>query len=295
MTIHVHQVPYDSGHRAARMGRGPVQLIEHANLLDQLRRLDPDVRLVPIEAETGFRTEIGTTFELHRKLAAKVAAAVQSGGLPLVLSGNCNSAIGTVAGLQAAWPQEPVGVVWFDGHADFDTPETSAGDFLDSMGLSTLTGRCWRALARAVPGHRPVADEHVILVGAHHATDGARTALKASRITVIVAADVVAQGAEAALDAALGRLEQRGIRCAYVHLDLDVLDSGFAAANEFAAPGGLRPEHLAAAVETVTRRLRIAAAAVTAYDPGCDRNDRILAAALALLVLIASRSDDRAG
>lgn len=156
MPIHLIQVPYDSGHRALRMGRGPLHLAERGGALDRLRRVTPDARLVPVESEATFPTEIGTQFELHRTVAEVVAAAWRGGALPLVLSGNCNSAIGTVSGLQAAAPGARVGVVWFDGHGDCNTPETFEGTFLDAMGLSTLTGRCWQALCATVPGFRSV-------------------------------------------------------------------------------------------------------------------------------------------
>jgi arginase len=62
------------------------------------------------------------------------------------------------------------------------------------MGLSTLTGRCWQALAATVPGFRPVPDEHVVLVGGHGMDDGARGVLNASRVTNVPTADILARG-----------------------------------------------------------------------------------------------------
>jgi hypothetical protein len=70
---------------------------------------------------------------------------------------------GTVAGLCAAYPGTPVGIVWFDGHGDCNTPETFTGDFLDAMSLSTLTGRCWQDLTTTVPGFRSIPDDHAVL------------------------------------------------------------------------------------------------------------------------------------
>lgn len=165
MAIHLIQVPYDSGHRAQRMGRGPLHVVERGAALNRLRRVGlGDVRLLPIETGAALPTEMGTAFELHRSVSEAVATAARDGSLALVLSGNCNSAAGTVSGLQAADPCAPVGVVWFDGHGDCNTPETFTGTFLDAMGLSTLTGRCWQALCATVPSFRPVPDENVVLV-----------------------------------------------------------------------------------------------------------------------------------
>ncbi len=297
MTIHLLQVPYDSGHRAQRMGRGPLHLVERGAALDRLRRVGPDdARLVPVETEAAFPTESGTAFELHRRVSEAVAGATRVGALPIVLSGNCNSAIGTVSGLQAADPDVPLGVVWFDGHGDCNTPETFTGTFLDAMGLSTLTGRCWQALCATVPGFAPVPDENVILVGAHGADQGALGVLAASGMAHVRAADVSAQGAAAALGPALDAMARRGVERIYVHLDMDVLDAAWAPANEFAPEGGLFPDQLAACIGEVTRRFIIGAAAVASYDPACDHEDWVLGAALGFLELVArSRAADVPG
>src|SRR5687767_1880913 len=106
--------------------------------------------------------EIGTAFDLDRQLAREVAAARLRSAFPLTLAGNCITSVGTVGGLGAG----ATGVLWFDAHGDFNTPETTIGGFLDGMALATVVGRCWRSLAAGVPGFTPVAEENVVLVGA---------------------------------------------------------------------------------------------------------------------------------
>lgn len=286
MPIRLIQVPYDSGHRAARMGRGPVHLVERG-ILDRLRRIEPEVRPVPVETATAFATEIGTAFELHRGVSEAVAAATRAGALPLVLSGNCNSAAGTMSGLQAADPEAPTGVVWFDGHGDCNTPETFTGDFLDAMGLSTLTGRCWQALCATIPGFCALPDNQVVLVGAHGADPGALGVLTASGMTHVQAADIATQGSAAALGPALDAMGRRGVARVYIHLDVDVLDAAWAPANQFAPKGGLLPDQLAACIREVASRFTVAAAAVASYDPQYDCEDRVLEAAIGFLELVA--------
>lgn len=286
MSIHLIQVPYDSGHRAKRMGRGPLRLVD-AGAPDRLGRIAP-VRMRAIEASSSFPTEIGSAFELHRALSGAVAEARGEGALPIVLSGNCNSAIGTVAGLHRAMPEERLGVVWFDGHGDCNTPETFTGTFLDAMGLSTLSGRCWQALAATVPGFRPVPDERVLLVGAHGADRGALGVLAASRMGHAPTAVIHARGPGPALAPALGRLARHGVTRLYLHLDVDVLDAAHAAANQFAPKGGLLPEQLARCVEAVTARFGVAGTAVASYDPAFDDRGRVLDAALRFMESVAA-------
>src|SRR5204862_7824269 len=88
--------------------------------------------------------EVRRTIELDRGLAERVRAAVSAGAFPLVLAGNCNSCLGTVGGLGVAG----LGVVWFDAHADFDTPEDNVSGLFDVMAPPTLTGSAWQAPRR---------------------------------------------------------------------------------------------------------------------------------------------------
>ncbi len=43
----------------------------------------------------------------------------------LVLGGDCTSQVGAMAGLRRARPGTRVGLVWFDAHGDFNTPDTT--------------------------------------------------------------------------------------------------------------------------------------------------------------------------
>src|SRR5438270_11121687 len=62
--------------------------------------------------------EIVRVIELIRRLAHTVSDAVAEGVFPLVLAGNCHSALRTPAGIGT----HDLGVVWLDAHADFDDP-----------------------------------------------------------------------------------------------------------------------------------------------------------------------------
>ena len=284
MNIRILAVPYDSGLRNVRMGRGPGHLLERG-LVARLWDGGHDVVVETIEVADAPPAEIRTAFDVNRVLATAAREAVASGALPLVLAGNCNTAVGTLAGLDGP----DVGVVWFDAHGDFNTPETTISGFLDGMALAIATGRCWTELARGVPGFRPVPPDRVLLVGARDLDGAERAALERSGIALVSAEAVRAHGASAALEAPLQRITGQTRRL-YVHLDLDVLDASEATANQFAAPGGLSAAELASAVRFLACQATIVAAAMTAYDPSRDTDDRALEAGLGLLGLLAAEA-----
>lgn len=268
--------PYDSGHRGLRMGAGPDYLME-GGLSEMLRSTErPSLSFAHVLSEVDPPAEVATAFELDRLVAEQVREAVAGGEFPLVLSGNCNTAVGTIAGLGAS----DLGVVWFDAHADFNTPETTTTGFTDGMGLAVTVGHCWKEMTRGVPGFCAVAERDVVLAGVRAIEPAEEERLAASDVSV-VGADRIGLEKPGALEVALDGLKSRVGRV-YVHLDLDVLDPEKAGkANEFATAGGLSAEDLKTALGLVRERFAVAAAGIASYDPAFDADGRVLAVALA--------------
>ncbi len=55
---------------------------------------------------------------------------------PIVLSGDHSSALGTLSGIKAAYPDQNIGVFWIDAHADLHSPYTSPSGNIHGMPLS---------------------------------------------------------------------------------------------------------------------------------------------------------------
>jgi len=277
LPVSIVSVPFHLGTRDVVMGRGPTALIEEHEIAAALGgEVAVETASAPSNSDLP---EIGRTFDVARAVSGLVGAARAAGRLPLVLAGNCNSCLGTVAGLA---PAEP-GVVWFDAHADFDTPEDNASGFLDVMALSTLTGRCWETLRRSIPGFREVPEEDVVMVAVRDLEPYQRESLERSEVRSVPDG----RSLESALDDLRGRRD--GV---YLHVDMDCIDPSEGRANQYAAPGGLTVGELEDAIAAVGTRFRIEAAAITAYDPSCDEDGRIGRAAVRVaqaIVAAASR------
>ena len=281
--IRIIAVPYDSGHPGLRMGAGPEHLLDNG-LGEALRSEARVLSVTTVRHEREPAAEVATAFELNGLVSGQVRRALAEGGFPLVLSGNCNTAaIGTLAGAGS----EGLGVVWFDAHADFNTPETTGTGFTDGMGLAIAAGHCWKTMARDVPGFSAVPEENVVMAGVRKVDGAEQERLDASEIAV-VGSHLIEKQWLRALAAALDDLKTRVGRV-YVHLDLDVLDpAGVGKANQFAPEGGLSAEELLTALGMVRGRFRVAAAGVASYDPDFDADGRVLDAALACVGLLSS-------
>jgi arginase len=280
MEVQIIQVPYDSAHRDTRMGSGPVHFIREG-LAEALKQNAHDVYVEAVESESPFHAEIKTAFELYRILAGRVRAARDSRRFPLVLCGNCNSSLGTIAGVGAG----RLGVIWFDGHGDFNTPDTSTSGFLDGMGLATAVGLCWKTLALSIPGFNPVPGSNVIHVGSRDFSSDEAALFAQEGVTVITAEIIRQSGLQAVFGSALEALRARADRI-YLHFDLDVLDPGVAPANEFAPPDGLAVEQVEQAIALAADRFEICAGAIASYDPRFDGEGHMMRAGIQIIKAI---------
>ena len=73
----------------------------------------------------------------------------------------------------------------------------------------------------------------------------------------------------------------------YLHFDLDVLDAQTTPGFDFPAPGGPSAQEVEQAVHTLARYLPIKAAALTAYNPDLDPEQKTLQTALNMIATIA--------
>lgn len=275
MDVRLLLVPYDSGQRGVRMGAGPECICP--NLKKQLVRQRHAVDEKTIEpASPGWHAEVQTSFELMRAIAVQVRRARADRRFPLVLSGNCNAALGVLGALGP-----DTGVIWFDAHGDFNTPQTTMSGFFDGMTLATATGRCWAEMARSIDGFAPVPDDALILLGVRDLDPGEAATLSRSQIVRLGVREAGEQ-----LPLILANLSGR-LKQFYLHLDLDALDPTEGRANAFAVPDGFSRDHLQALLNTVASTLPISAMTLASYDPAFDHDGAVrrFAAEAALTVL----------
>jgi arginase len=274
MKIQIIQVPYDCGYKDVRQGLAP-EYFQKNNLVQLLEADGHRVEVSRIEAKSEFTLEVGTAFELNRLLSPAVKSAITAGRFPLVLAGNCNSCLGSIAGINF----DKLGVVWFDAHGEFNTPETTLSGFLDGMPLAIATGRCWKGLAGTIPGFAAVWESNVILAGACDLDGEEQRQLELSDVNLIRSAgrndDEILKSIEAALINLQGRAA--GI---YLHIDMDAFEIGSGRANHYGATGGLSVELIEAAIAVVRSHFKIMSATIASFDPAGDTQGLFLQAGL---------------
>jgi arginase len=158
---------------------------------------------------------------LYAAVARAVTRSRAGGGRPMVVSGDCLTALGTVAGLQAAG-DDPA-IVWFDAHGDVQTLETTSSGYLGGLPLRMLAGYRPELIASRL-GLKPVPEDRIVLTGARDLDPPEAAYLDQARIRRRQVADL------AVADLPDGPL--------YVHVDLDVIDAAQLPGLRYPAPAG---------------------------------------------------------
>ena len=274
MNVQIIQVPYDCGYQEVRQGLAPSYFLKNG-LISILEADGHLVEATRIDAKSKFTLEVGTAFELNRLLSLEVNNAIGAGRFPLVLAGNCIYCLGNIAGIES----EALGVVWFDAHGEFNTPETTLSGFLDGMPLATATGRCWKAVANTIPGFAPVVDSNILLVGATDLDPAERRQLEQSDIYLVESMEKDERAILDSIEAALKGMQGR-VTDIYLHIDLDAFELHEGTANHYGATGGLTPALVEKAIALVKDHFTIKSATMASFDPAGDTNGEFLAAGL---------------
>jgi arginase len=229
--ITVIGVPSSAGAFANGQEKAPTAL-RAAGLLDRLRDAGADVvdagdspvwRWRPDRARPRAQN-LEAVVEGVTATRTRVADATGDGRIGLVIGGDCTVGMGTVAGVLDV--HDTVGLIYFDLHADMNTPVSVVDGAMDWTGVAHMLGLegTERDLAGAGARVPMLTPDQVVLFG--HGSEQA-TAWERDQIERLgvarVPVEAVRQDPGAAAQRALELVRPRFDRYV-VHLDVDVID-----------------------------------------------------------------------
>jgi arginase len=174
-------------------------------------------------------------------------AALEKGGIPIVLGGDHSLATGSVAATAdfVRRQNKPLGLIWVDAHGDMNTPSTSISGNVHGMPLAALLGSEPAELSR-IGGFSPkVQPDRTVLIGIRNLDDREKEIVRGSRVKVFTIKDVDRAGIAVVIEEALA-IAGRGTAGVHVSFDLDVCDPTIAPGVGTPVKGGLdyREAHL---------------------------------------------------
>src|SRR5687767_13171565 len=174
------------------------------------------------------------------KLYKTSLAALEKGGLPLVLGGDHSLAAGSVAATAdyLRRSDKKTGLIWVDAHGDMNTPASSGSGNVHGMPLAALLGPEPAELSR-IGGFSPkVLPEHTVLIGIRNLDEREKEIVRASKVHVFTMKDIDRAGIASVVEQALA-LAGKGTGGLHVSFDLDVCDPAVAPGVGTPVKGGL--------------------------------------------------------
>lgn len=246
--IRIIGVPMDLGQNRRGVDMGP-SAARYAGLKARLERLGHTVHdegNVPVpnpeeEVAEGQQKRLAAVTAVCQNVYSLASQCLDEGDFALFLGGDHSISLGTIA---AAAQRGPVGVIWVDAHADFNTPQTSPSGNIHGMPVAALIGRGAEMMVNVgYPGPK-LQPSHIVQIGIRDLDATEREQLLPSGINVFTMRHVDELGMAAVARQALDRL--RHLPRLHVSLDMDSLDPDEAAGVGTPVPGGLsyREAHL---------------------------------------------------
>lgn len=182
-----------------------------------------------------------------QQLADEVKGILEADELPLVLGGDHSIAVGSFSGAASYFKQrnETLGLIWFDAHADMNTPETTPSGNIHGMPLAALLGYGAPELTN-VAGFSPKLDPRLCVhVGARDIDPGEREMIRKVGMRFFTMREIDERGMSACMDEAI-KIASQGSAGYGVTFDVDALDPGDAPGSGTLVRGGLtyREAHL---------------------------------------------------
>lgn len=247
-----------------RLGAAGIDVVDHGDTPVWRWRPDPTNRRAQ---------NLQAVVESAAQTAMRVREALRGGEAVLVLGGDCTVGLGTIAGHLPS--PERLGVVYFDIHADLNTPKSIRDGALDWMGVAHLLGEAdaTRELTEFGP-RSPLLENDQILLFAHGREQSTAWELEAitRRALATIQVNDVADHPASAAARALALLSD--CERLIVHFDVDTIDFTDAPLSENTGRNaGLSQRQAFTALASLVGDPRFSALTITELNPDHGRDD----------------------
>ena len=212
------------------------------------------------DSETGIK-DLDLWVDLSIALSRKLGTMLERESFPLLLGGDCSMLVGIFSAF--AGRDTEVGLVFLDGHADFQSPETSSSLEPADMELAILTGRGPKKIVRVAGKYPLLRDEDVVVYGIR-----AWDQIADSDISVYDKELMMEIGIKCSVEEGLENFTRRNLPL-WFHFDVDVLDPELMPVM-FPEPGGLTFQEVREFMSLAWASDRIIGMSIACYHPMLD-------------------------
>ena len=144
---------------------------------------------------------------------------------PIVLGGDHSIAVGTISGMAESFRRQntKIGLMWFDAHADFNTPQISPSGNVHGMPMAAIMGYGPIELTHIFGFSPKIQPERAVMIGIREVDPQERELVKSSGVRVFTMKEIDRRGIGSVMDEALS-IVTKDTDGFSVTLDADFLD-----------------------------------------------------------------------
>ena len=239
-----------------------------------------------------FAKRIGKVLKVCTRLSDAVKTSLNQDEFPLVLSGDHSSALGTISGIKMAYPNQRLGVVWIDAHADIHSPHTTPSGNIHGMPLAAAladdnmdrrintlqpaTNEAWEGL-KNIGGITPkVLHSDVVYFGVRDTEEPEEYAIEKNGIKNYRVDEVRFRGMETCMTEALEKLSDCDL--IYISFDVDSMDCDLISKGTGTPVSkGFDQHEVKAIINTIVESGKVACVEVVEVNPCLDNKGNVMA------------------
>ena len=240
----------------------------------------------------SFAKRIQHVYEQCQRVRQVTENVINDGFFPLVLAGDHSSALGTMSGVKAAFPDKRMGVVWIDAHADLHSPFTSPSGNIHGMPLGAAiyddnlechvnkvsegTQAFWNKLKNIGKDGPKVKGEDIVMFGVRDTEEPENKQIEKYGIKNFMVHEVRYRGVDTCVKECLDRLA--GCDLIYISFDVDSLDCDLISyGTGTPVPKGFAPDEIIAIISGILDSGKVECLEIVEVNPLLDNKGNKMA------------------
>jgi arginase len=240
----------------------------------------------------NFAKRIEHVVEQCQRVSDAVSENLTQGFFPIVLSGDHSSALGTISGIKAAYPNKILGVIWIDAHADMHSPYTSPSGNIHGMPLAAamgidnldckinepgdITTAHWNNLKNIGSLGPKLKPSHLIYFGVRDYEEAEHKAIEKNNIRLVKVEELRYRGLDICVKEAIGKLLDCDL--IYISFDVDSMDCDYISyGTGTPVPNGFFPNEVMQIIEILLATNKVCCIEFTEINPLLDNKGNKMA------------------
>ena len=236
--------------------------------------------------------------KIYERLSKSVCRIMKKqAAYPIVLSGDHSTAGGTIAGIKNAYPDDRLGVIWIDAHADLHSPYTTPSGNMHGMPLATALGEdnldmksndiddktieLWNKLKNSGGITPKIEYRDLVYIGVRDTEEQEDYLIEKHKVKNISTKELRTRGVEEIVAEVLGYLDH----CdrIYISFDVDSLDPRISVGTGTPVPNALRAKEARDLMSQLVKSPKVCCFEIVEINPTLDTENSMAETAFKIL------------